>query len=436
MCNAYGSDELAPLDDWHDIGIGHPSQHLTVRRGAGFRKSAQVGSQGALPSSKGTSVHYKQAITATVWSIVVTIVFGLGVVWPWKGSSATVDFATAFLVEKSLSVDNLFVFLMIFEYFKVPEAHTQRVLKWGILTALLLRGVMIGLGVAVVTRFRPVLLLFALILIVSSYKMLQPEEDSDLADNPVMKIARRLVKATDNYDGDRFFTRERGVRRATPMLVVLVCIELSDVVFAVDSIPAVVGISQARDTHHASNHHASNHHASHATPLTPRLLHDGLPPPRPLTPWAPTSLATTPGRKQDPFVVYTSNCFALLALRSLYTLLAKSVQQLHYLRHAVALILGFVGVKMTLEFFHFEVTHSTCYAHFAYYAHCASCAAFAYGAPSAHTAPTIAIQVGSVISLAVIVGLLLGGTLLSIVKNRSDRANDDLEPLNQGHHLI
>lgn len=344
MCNAYGSDELAPLDDWHDIGIGHPSQHLTVRRGAGFRKSAQVGSQGALPSSKGTSVHYKQAITATVWSIVVTIVFGLGVVWPWKGSSATVDFATAFLVEKSLSVDNLFVFLMIFEYFKVPEAHTQRVLKWGILTALLLRGVMIGLGVAVVTRFRPVLLLFALILIVSSYKMLQPEEDSDLADNPVMKIARRLVKATDNYDGDRFFTRERGVRRATPMLVVLVCIELSDVVFAVDSIPAVVGISQ------------------------------------------------------DPFVVYTSNCFALLALRSLYTLLAKSVQQLHYLRHAVALILGFVGVKMTLEFFHFEV--------------------------------------GSVISLAVIVGLLLGGTLLSIVKNRSDRANDDLEPLNQGHHLI
>jgi predicted tellurium resistance membrane protein TerC len=356
MCNAYGSDELAPLDDWHDIGIGHPSQHLTVRRGAGFRKSAQVGSQGALPSSKGTSVHYKQAITATVWSIVATIVFGLGVVWPWKGSGATVDFATAFLVEKSLSVDNLFVFLMIFEYFKVPEAHTQRVLKWGILTALLLRGVMIGLGVAVVTRFRPVLLLFALILIVSSYKMLQPEEDSDLADNPVMKIARRLVKATDNYDGDRFFTRERGVRRATPMLVVLVCIELSDVVFAVDSIPAVVGISQARDTHHASHHHASHHHASH-------------------------TMAPTPGPKQDPFVVYTSNCFALLALRSLYTLLAKSVQQLHYLRHAVALILGFVGVKMTLEFFHFEVAHSTCYAHSVYYAHCASCAYFADGAP-------------------------------------------------------
>ena len=204
----------------------------------------------------------------------------------------------------------------------------------------------------------------------------------DMADNPVMKIARKLVDATDTYDGDKFFTTIQGVRKATPMLVVLICIELSDVVFAIDSIPAVVGITQ------------------------------------------------------DPFIVYTSNAFALLALRSLYVLLSKSVQHLHYLRHAVALILGFVGVKMTLEFFHFEVTHSTCYAHFAHYAHCASCAAFAYDAPSAHTAPTIAIQVGSVISLAVIVGLLLGGTLLSIVKNRSDRANDDLEPLNQGHHLI
>jgi len=315
MCNAYGSDELAPLDDWHDIGIGHPSQHLTVRRGAGFRKSALVGSQGALPSSKGTSVHYKQAITATVWSIVVTIVFGLGVVWPWKGSSATVDFATAFLVEKSLSVDNLFVFLMIFEYFKVPEAHTQRVLKWGILTALLLRGVMIGLGVAVVTRFRPVLLLFALILIVSSYKMLQPEEDSDLADNPVMKIARRLVKATDNYDGDRFFTRERGVRRATPMLVVLVCIELSDVVFAVDSIPAVVGISQARLSHHGLPpprpltprlftprllHHASHTTASHHHGLS----HHGLPPPWP----RPLALSRTPSWCTPPTASHCSRC--------------------------------------------------------------------------------------------------------------------------------
>ena len=237
-----------------------------------------------------------------------------------------IDFTTAFLVEKSLSVDNLFVFLMLFEYFKVPEALTQRVLKWGILSALVLRGVMIAAGVAVVTRFRPVLLAFALVLVVSAVKMLQPEEEEDLADNGVLKLARRFVDATDEYDGEKFFTRVKGVRKATPLLVVLICIELSDVIFAVDSIPAVVGITK------------------------------------------------------DPLVVYTSNAFALLALRSLYTLLSKSVSALHYLRHAVALILLFVGVKMTAEYFHFEVS--------------------------------------SAVSLSVIGALLAMGTIASLVRNR------------------
>ena len=152
----------------------------------------------------------------------------------------------------------------------------------------------------------------------------------DMADNPVMKIARKLVDATDTYDGDKFFTTIQGVRKATPMLVVLICIELSDVVFAIDSIPAVVGITQ------------------------------------------------------DPFIVYTSNAFALLALRSLYVLLSKSVQHLHYLRHAVALILGFVGVKMGAEY-------------------------FGYGVPS-H------------ISLCVIMLALAAGTLASLLA----RANDEL----------
>ena len=193
---------------------------------------------------------------------------------------------------QSLSVDNLFVFLMLFEYFRVPDEYTERVLRWGIMSALVLRGVMIAIGVAAVQRFRPVLLGFALILIVSAYKMLQPEGDEEsLQDNAVMKIARWCVKATDEYDGDKFFTRIDGVRRATPMFVVLICIELSDVLFAVDSIPAVVGITQ------------------------------------------------------DAFIVYSSNIFALMALRSLYLILSKSVQQLVYLRHAVATILGFVGLK-------------------------------------------------------------------------------------------
>jgi len=217
---------------------------------------------------------------------------------------------------------------MIFEYFKVPEASQERVLRWGIMSALVLRGVMIAVGVAAVQRFRPVLLAFALILIVSAVKMIQPEGDEEsLHDNMVMKIARRLVSATDEYDGDKFFTRIDGVRRATPMLVVLICIELSDVLFAVDSIPAVVGITQ------------------------------------------------------DPFIVYTSNIFALMALRSLYLILSKSVQQLVYLRHAVATILGFVGLKMVLEFFH--------------------------------------VHVSSFVSLGVICALLAAGTIASLLHNRS-----------------
>jgi len=238
------------------------------------------------------------------------------------------NFFTAFLVEKSLSVDNLFVFLMLFEYFRVPERYTQRVLKWGILSALVLRGFMIAAGVAVVRRFRPVLLVFALVLVVSAIKMLAPEDETDLVDNPVMKFARRFVKATDKYDGEKFFTIEKGERRATPLFVVLIMIEISDVIFAVDSIPAVVGISQ------------------------------------------------------DPLIVYSSNIFALMALRSLYLLLSKSVETLYYLKHAVALILLFVGLKMTAEFFHFEVS--------------------------------------SFASLSVIVLLLTGGTAASLLKKKRD----------------
>lgn len=123
----------------------------------------------------GHAVERRRAIQATIWSFVATAVFALGVVLPYRGTKATLDFITGFLVEKSLSVDNLFVFLMIFEYFKVPEHRTERVLRWGILTALVLRGIMIAIGVAAVERFRPVLLAFAVVLIVSAYKMLQSE---------------------------------------------------------------------------------------------------------------------------------------------------------------------------------------------------------------------------------------------------------------------
>jgi len=325
-----GSPSLRPIDDWH---AATPSRLHQLHSGRDRRRrellaAIEQGTPLPLHESKGGSaMQQRHAIMATIWSFVITALFAFGFVLPYRGQKDCLDFVTGFLVEKSLSVDNLFVFLMLFEYFKVPEESQERVLRWGIMSALVLRGVMIGVGVAAVQRFKPVLLVFALILIVSAYKMLQPEGDEeDLHDNAVMKIARWCVSATDEYDGDKFFTKVDGVRRATPMLVVLICIELSDVLFAVDSIPAVVGITQ------------------------------------------------------DPFIVYSSNIFALMALRSLYLILSKSVQQLIYLRHAVATILGFVGLKMVLEFFH--------------------------------------VHVNSFISLGVICALLAAGTIASVMHNR------------------
>merc|ERR1719201_2664372 len=162
----------------------------------------------AAESKGGNAMQQRHAIITTIWSFVATAAFAFGFVLPYKGRKATLDFTTGFLVEKSLSVDNLFVFLMLFEYFKVPEQYTERVLRWGIMSALVLRGVMIAVGVAAVQRFRPVLLAFALILVVSAWKMIsEGDEDEDLKDNMVMKIARKLVSATDEYDGDKFFTK-------------------------------------------------------------------------------------------------------------------------------------------------------------------------------------------------------------------------------------
>lgn len=262
-----------------------------------------------------------------MWSFVATALFAVFVILPLRGQRGVIDFVTAYLVEESLSVDNLFVFLMIFNYFRVPEYYTQRVLKWGILTAFVLRGVMIGLGVELVRCFRAAWLFFAVVLIISAVKMLKGDDDEgEASENAIMRFARKVVGATGEYDGDKFFTMVNGERKATPMLVVLVCIELSDVVFAVDSIPAVMGISS------------------------------------------------------DPLVIWTSNVFALIALRSLFALLARFVQELYYLRHAVALILGFVSVKLIAEFFDYGIS--------------------------------------SYVSLAVIGSLLMLGTLTSLVRLR------------------
>ena len=171
-----------PMEEWLPSAADHHGA-IGLSHAGRDRRRRDVMDQGSpsaplLPMSEqkgGHAVERRRAIQATIWSFVATAVFALGVVLPYRGTKATLDFITGFLVEKSLSVDNLFVFLMIFEYFKVPEHRTERVLRWGILTALVLRGIMIAIGVAAVERFRPVLLAFAVVLIVSAYKMLQSE---------------------------------------------------------------------------------------------------------------------------------------------------------------------------------------------------------------------------------------------------------------------
>lgn len=212
------------------------------------------------------------------------------------------EFFAGYLLEQSLSVDNLFVFVLLFGYFKVPKAYEARVLEYGILGAAILRAVFIVLGATVIERFRPVLLLFAGFLLYSSYKVLfaggDDEEDSaaNMENNMIVSLVRRLLPVAPAYDGDRFFTRlPDGSRVATPLLVVLVCVELSDLIFAVDSIPAVFGVTS------------------------------------------------------DPFIVYTSNMFAIASLRALFALVVSAMTELKYLDKAVAVVLGFIGTKMVAD---------------------------------------------------------------------------------------
>jgi TerC family integral membrane protein len=210
------------------------------------------------------------------------------------------------LVEQSLSIDNLFVFILLFDYFRVPLELQNRVLSWGIAGVIALRGLMIGVGVAAIHKYKGEILLFAAILLASSFKLLTETKGGEEGigeSNFVMKLTTVLFPNTSlEFHGESFFiTTETGQRMATPLFLCLVCVELSDFVFAVDSIPAVLGVSK------------------------------------------------------DPLVVYASNIFAIMALRSLYTVIAKAVTELHYLKPAVVLVLGFIGRKMISEYFHVEI---------------------------------------------------------------------------------
>ncbi|HAJ34103.1 MAG TPA: hypothetical protein DCL15_00205 [Chloroflexi bacterium] len=235
---------------------------------------------------------------ATIWSIVwisLALLFNMGLYF-FEGPEIAMQFLGGYLLEKSLSVDNIFVFVMIFTYFSTPAEYQHRVLYWGILTALVLRGAMILTGAALISRFDFLIAGFGVLLIVTAIRMFRSgEESGDLSNNLVVRLVQRFLPVTDDYRGAHFTVIEQGKRMITPLLVVLLVVETSDVIFAVDSIPAVFGITT------------------------------------------------------DPFIVYTSNVFAILGLRSLYFLLAGVVDKFHYLKLGLSLVLSFVGAKMVVE---------------------------------------------------------------------------------------
>ena len=241
--------------------------------------------------------HAPSTKEAAIWTAVL-VALSLGfnaLIWYWEGHAKALEFLTGYLVEYSLSVDNIFVFVPVFSYFAVPAAYQHRVLFWGIFSALILRGVMIGLGVAFVEAFHWALYLFGIFLLFTGIKMfLGRKKVDDIARNPLIRLVRRLLPVTDTYQGPRFTVLCEGRRLLTPLTLVLIMIELTDVLFALDSIPATFGITR------------------------------------------------------DPFIVYTSNVCAILGLRSLYFLLAGVVDKFVYLKPALAIILSFIGAKMLL----------------------------------------------------------------------------------------
>ncbi len=256
---------------------------------------------GMLVLDLGVFHRHAHAVTikeAAIWSVVwisLALLFNYGL-YLFAGSTVALEFLGGYLLEKSLSVDNIFVFVLVFSFFRVLPAYQHRVLFWGILTALILRGVMIVAGAALVTRFEFLIAVFGAFLVVTAIRLAKDNgEEIDIANNPLVRLLRRVMPVSPHYHQDRFFIVENGVRMATPLLVVLLVIESSDVIFAIDSIPAIFGITT------------------------------------------------------DPFIVYTSNIFAILGLRSLYFLLAGVIDRFEYLKIGLSIVLGFVGVKMLTE---------------------------------------------------------------------------------------
>jgi tellurite resistance protein TerC len=279
-------------------------------------------------------------VTESLWLsagyIAVALIFG-GWVWWYMGSQSGMEYYTGFLIEKSLSMDNVFVIALIFTYFAIPRQYQHRVLFWGILGVIVLRAVMIGLGAALVSQFSWILYVFGVFLVLTGIKMIIIADNMpDIGNNPLLKFLRKRMRVTDNVEGNAFFVYKPEpatgmvVRWATPLFLALCLIEFVDLIFAVDSVPAIFAITT------------------------------------------------------DPFIVYTSNIFAILGLRALYFALAAMIHRFRYLKYALALVLVFIGAKIFLV--------------------------------------GIIGKIPPVISLSVTLGLIMGGVLLSLYKTRGTSA--------------
>jgi tellurite resistance protein TerC len=245
---------------------------------------------------------------ATLWTaawIGLALVFNFGI-YRFMGPSQGLEFLTGYLIEKALSVDNIFVFVLIFSYFRVPTQYQHRILFWGIFGALIMRGVMIATGALLIERFHWVIYVFGAFLVFTGLRMaMQDEHSIEPEANPVLKLVRKMMPVSPGYDGQRFFTRQlvggRTRRAATPLFIVLVLVETTDLIFAVDSIPAIFAVTT------------------------------------------------------DPFLVYTSNVFAILGLRSMYFMLGGIIDRFQYLKLGLSVVLVFVGLKMLITYFDYHI---------------------------------------------------------------------------------
>ena len=246
---------------------------------------------------KSHEVKVKEALWISAFWIGLAFLFNI-FIYHSRGVDSALNFLTAYLVEKALSVDNLFVFLLIFTYFKVPKEYEHKVLFWGVLGAIIMRAAFILFGIALVQQFHWVLYIFGAFLVYTGIRLgLEKDKEINPEDNPIVKFARRLFPVTKEYDADNFFVVKAGKLFVTPLFIVLIAIEATDVIFALDSIPAVIGITT------------------------------------------------------DPFIVYTSNILAILGLRSLYFALSHLMTLFHYLHYGLSFILVFIGVKMLIAGF-------------------------------------------------------------------------------------